>query len=156
MLEPVPPSIAAAYDPERFRGDGHRLVDMIADQLMRWHAGEGRVLPWQPPADARAHWAAQPLVAGAGELVSDLAQILAASTALAHPHCMAHQVAPPLPGAVLAETVAALLNNGMAIFEMGPAAVPIELAVIDCCAIELGYPDERRRRLHLGRVRSAT
>ncbi|MGN6109576.1 MAG: pyridoxal phosphate-dependent decarboxylase family protein, partial [Kofleriaceae bacterium] len=34
----------------------------------------------------------------------------------------------------------ALLNNGMAVAEMGPAAVPIELAVIDWMARRLGLP----------------
>lgn len=54
---------------------------------------------------------------------------------------MAHQVPPPLPGAALAELVSALLNNGMAVFEMGPAAVPIELTVIDWMNAKLGYPE---------------
>ena len=53
---------------------------------------------------------------------------------------MAHQVPPPLPGAALAELVSALLNNGMAVYEMGPASVPIELAVIDWMAGKLGLP----------------
>jgi len=133
----VPPGIAAAYDPDRFRKDGHALIEAIADQLARWHAGEGRVLPWTAPDAARAEWATQPL--SGGELIADLATVLERSTALAHPQCMAHQVPPPLPGAVLAETVAALLNNGMAVYEMGPAAVPIELAVIDFLCGKLGF-----------------
>ena len=47
---------------------------------------------------------------------------------------------PPLPDAALAELVAALLNNGMAVFEMGPAAVPIELAVLEWMCRKLGMP----------------
>src|SRR5262249_61923862 len=67
------------------------------------------------PATTREHW---PIVHG--DLVDDLLHVARESTALAHPQCMGHQVPPPLPGAVLAETVAALLNNGMAVYEMGP------------------------------------
>ncbi|HET9993628.1 MAG TPA: pyridoxal-dependent decarboxylase [Kofleriaceae bacterium] len=137
MSQRVPSEIRDAYDPERFRRDGHALIDTIADQLARWHAREGRVLPWREPAEARIEWGKQPL--SGGNLVEDLARILEASTALAHPHCMAHQVPPPLPSAVLAEAVSALLNNGMAVYEMGPAAVPIELAVIDFLCARLGY-----------------
>ena len=134
----VPPAIRAAYDPERFRADGHRLIDALADQLGQWQAREGVVLPWREPGEARAAWAAEPLEGG--ELVDDLARIARASTALAHPRCMAHQVAPPVPGAALAELVSALLNNGMAVAEMGPAAVPIELAVIRWMCDRIGLP----------------
>jgi L-2,4-diaminobutyrate decarboxylase len=136
----VPDAIAAAYDPERFREDGHRLIDEIANQLARWHARDGVVLPWRPPAEAREAWAAEPL--GGAELVAELVRIMRSSTALADPRCMGHQVPPPLPGAALAELVSAILNNGMAIAEMGPAAVPIELAVVGWMCRALGLPGE--------------
>ena len=137
-MSEVPRSIRDAYDPERFRADGHRLVDAVADQLARWHRREGQVLPWQPPAEARDAWAAKGL--DGGDLVDDLMEIARGSTALAHPRCMAHQVPPPLPGAVLAEAVSAILNNGMAVAEMGPVAVPVELAVIQWMCKTLGLP----------------
>jgi L-2,4-diaminobutyrate decarboxylase len=136
-MSSVPPAIAAAYDPERFRAEAHRLVDAIGDALTRWHRREGAVLPWRAPAEARAGWASEG-VAG-GDLVADLSRIMASSTALAHPRCMAHQVPPPLPTAALAELVSAMLNNGMAVYEMGPASVPIELAVIDWMCSRLGF-----------------
>ncbi len=138
MADDVPHAIRDAYDPERFRADGHRLIDALADQLGRWQAREGVVLPWLAPAEARDAWAAKGL--SGGELVDDLARIARASTAIAHPRCMAHQVPPPLPGATLAELVSAMLNNGMAVLEMGPASVPIEIAVIDWMRGKLGMP----------------
>jgi L-2,4-diaminobutyrate decarboxylase len=138
-MSSVPPAIAEAYDPDRFRTEGHRLIDAIADALGRWHEREGVVLPWRAPADARANWARKPF--GSADLVDELRRIMAGSTALAHPHCMAHQVPPPLPGAALAELVSAILNNGMAVYEMGPTAVPIEFAVIDWMCEKLGLPE---------------
>jgi L-2,4-diaminobutyrate decarboxylase len=143
---PIPPAVLDAFDPERLRADGHRLVEALADQLVRWHAREGLSVPWRDPAEARRAWADLPGLAHGpggprGELVADLLRAARASTALAHPHTMGHQVPPPLPGAVLAETVAALLNNGMAVAEMGTAAVPIELAVIDWMCRRLGLPE---------------
>lgn len=133
-------TIRDAYDPERFRADGHRLVDALADQLAAWHRGEGVVLPWRNPAEARAAWRLDASGNESADLVEDLAAIARASTALAHPSCMAHQVPPPLPGAALAELSAALLNNGMAVMEMGPASTPIELEVVEWMCRALGMP----------------
>jgi L-2,4-diaminobutyrate decarboxylase len=137
---PIPPALLDAFDPERFRADGHRLIDALADQLARWHARDGLAVPWRDPAEARRAWGG--LERGdRGDLVDDLLRAARASTAVAHPRVMGHQVPPPLPGAVLAEAVSALLNNGMAVAEMGTAAVPIELAVIDWMCRRLGLPE---------------
>lgn len=132
----MPPAICDAYDPERFRADGHRLIDAITDQLARWLARDGVVVPWRDPAEARAAYREL----GQGELVDDLVHVMRSSTALANPRCMGHQVPPPLPAAVLAEAVSALLNNGMAVAEMGTVATPIELAVVDWMCRTLGLP----------------
>ncbi|CAN5705892.1 aspartate aminotransferase family protein [soil metagenome] len=133
----IPRSICDAYDPERFRREGHALIDTLAEHLAHAHDRQGPVVPWQAPEAARVEWGEAPLAGG--DLHADLSRILARSTSLAHPHCMAHQVPPPLPGAVLAEAVAALTNNGMAVYEMGPAAVPIELAVVKFLCGKLGF-----------------
>ena len=133
----VPPNIRDAYDPERFRTEGHRLIDALADALARWQRREGLVLPWRTPDQARAVWARKGF--GGGVLVDELRRVMAASTALYNPRYMAHQVPPPLPVAALAELVSAVLNNGMAVFEMGPASVPIEMTVIDWMCEKIGY-----------------
>lgn len=133
-MSEVPAAIRDAYDPERFRADGHRLIDALADQLSKWQRREGRVLPWVEPGTSRAAWRD----VGRGDLVEDLLRAAQASTALANPRCMAHQVPPPVPVGVLAELVPALINNGMAVAEMGPAAVPIELAMIEWMCGKLG------------------
>ncbi|HEY5951674.1 MAG TPA: pyridoxal-dependent decarboxylase, partial [Kofleriaceae bacterium] len=134
---PVPASIAEAYDPERFRASGHELIDAIADALARWQRRDGLVLPWRTPDEALSMWSRKGF--GGTDLVVQLRRIMASSTALYHPRCMGHQVPPPLPGAALAELVSALLNQGMAVYEMGPAAVPIELSVVDWMCQKLGY-----------------
>ncbi len=138
-MSDVPGSIRDAFDPERFRADGHRLIDELASQLARWQGRDGVVLPWREPEKARAAW--DDIALGEGELVGDLIRIARASTALANPRCMGHQVPPPLPAGALAELVSALLNNGMAVAEMGPASVPIEFAVIRWLCARLGMPD---------------
>lgn len=131
-------AIRSAYDPERFRREGHAVIDALADALARQLDREGPVLPWREPAAAREEWGALPLAGG--NLVDDLTAFVARSTALYHPHCMAHQVPPPLPSSVLAELASAFVNNGMAVYEMGPASVPIELAVVQLLCTKLGFP----------------
>ncbi|HTL38894.1 MAG TPA: pyridoxal-dependent decarboxylase [Kofleriaceae bacterium] len=135
-MSTVPAVIADAYSPERLAKDGHRLIDAIAEQLASWQRREGVVLPWRAPSEARVQW---PLQNGGADLVDDLRRVMRSSTALYHPRVMAHQVPPPLPGAALAELVSALMNNGMAVYEMGPASVPIELEVVDWMCRKLGY-----------------
>lgn len=145
---PVPDVLARAYDPERFRADGHRVIDGLADHLAACvptaaTAPDDRpVIPYRPPGDALARW---PADYGEHPGADDaLAAVLAATAAdsirLHHPRYLGHQVPPPLPAAALADAAAALLNNGMVVYEMGGAATPQELAVIAWMARTLGLP----------------
>jgi L-2,4-diaminobutyrate decarboxylase len=60
---------------------------------------------------------------------------------LAHPMYMGHQVAPPLPQAVLADALASLLNNSIAVWEMSPTGSLVEAQVIRWMAELIGFPD---------------
>jgi L-2,4-diaminobutyrate decarboxylase len=139
-MSSVPPSIADAYDPEKFREQGHRLIDAVADAMARWHRRDGVVLPWRAPEDSVRAVARQQL--GGADAVDSLRRVMAGSTAMAHPHCMGHQVPPPLPVAVLSELVAAALNNGTSVYEYGPVSAPTEIAVVDWMAQKLGMGED--------------
>jgi L-2,4-diaminobutyrate decarboxylase len=141
MLPPIPETLRGAYDPERFRTEGHRLIDALADHLARATArDEAPVLPWVEPARAVEQWPAAYAEDGSGDLVGELERAVAGAIRLHHPRYLGHQVPPPMPGAALADLVAALLNNGMAVYEMGPTAVPAEVAVVRWMAERLGMP----------------
>ncbi|MCC6129523.1 MAG: aminotransferase class V-fold PLP-dependent enzyme [Acidobacteria bacterium] len=73
-------------------------------------------------------------------------QFLASSTRLHHPGYMAHQVALPNYGSALADLISGVLNNGMSVYEMGPAAGAIEVAVIDWMLDKIGWPPTGRNR----------
>jgi L-2,4-diaminobutyrate decarboxylase len=134
----VPP----AFDPETFREQGSSLVHQLADYLHRALRGELPVLPWRPPAEMAAAWETPFSEAPASDprALSDLfARVVAEANHLHHPRYIGHQVTAPLPVAALADLVSALLNNSMAVYEMGPGATAIERAVIRFLASRLGY-----------------
>jgi L-2,4-diaminobutyrate decarboxylase len=140
-LGPVPDVIARAYDPERFRADGHAVVDALADHLATCIPGDDLpVIPWIPPSDALARWPADFSDEPAETFPEVLARTIAGSTRLHHPRYVGHQVPPPVPGAALADAAGALLNNAMAVYEMGGTAVPQEFAVVTWMARVLGMP----------------
>lgn len=140
-LGEVPAAIRAAWDPEAFARDGAAVVADLAAALTRSQTRqEPRVLPWLAPEEQAAAFPASYPEVGHGDLRAEVTRVLARSIRLHHPQVLGHQVPPPLPSAALAELVGAMLNNGMAIYEMGPAATAIERAVVGWMASTLGLP----------------
>lgn len=140
-LPPPTARLRAAYDPERFRAEGHRVIDALADHLAAAVArDDAPVLPWQAPADAVAAWSSEFPDEPSATTIDTVLATLAGSIRLHHPRYLGHQVPPPLPAAALVDAMAALLNNGMAVYEMGGTATPHELAVLDWMARTLGLP----------------
>ncbi len=130
-----------AFDSEHFRQQGHQLVDKLADYLQQvLQRADMPVMPWREPADLRQEWQqllADPLPISFTELTEKLLQ---QSIHLHHPRNCGHQVAPPAPITALAELFSALLNNSMAIYEVGPAGTAIEKAVLAWLSQRLGMP----------------
>jgi L-2,4-diaminobutyrate decarboxylase len=134
--------IATAYDAERFRRQGHQLVDQLADYLASTSRGDALpVLPWAPPEENLARFPASFPEEPSGELAPFMARVLGNSNHLHHPRYVGHQVSAPLPLAVLCDFVSSLLNNGMAVYEMGPASTAMEHNVLRWMAGQLGLPE---------------
>jgi len=133
-------SIRAAFDPQTFRQHGHRVIDQLADYLGRALRGEvAAVLPPSDPRQMVERWKStfSAPTEGFGEFVE---RVLAQSNHLHHPRYVGHQVTSPLPLAALCELVAALLNNSMAVYEMGPVATAMEQNLVRWMATQLGFP----------------
>jgi L-2,4-diaminobutyrate decarboxylase len=128
-----------ALDPEAFRAVGHRVIDRLADHLDAAARGAMPVYPWADPADQLLRWPAQ-FETGSADFDELIGRVIAESNHLHHPGYVGHQVTPPLPAAALCELVAALLNNSMAVYEMGPASTAMEQAVVGWLARRLGLP----------------
>lgn len=127
-----------AYDSEQFRAMGHRVIDSLADHLR--DVANGPVLPWRDPATAISDWPTPPAQGGGVDAgLAILARWVAASNHLHHPGYVGHQVPPGLPLAALADAAVSLLNNSMTIFEMSPAGVPVEDAVVRWMCASLGF-----------------
>jgi L-2,4-diaminobutyrate decarboxylase len=131
--------IRRAYDPELFRARGHELVDRIAEYLRLATSGAVPVLPWKEPREQVAAWPAA--FPSADDFVGLLQRAVTESHHLHHPRYVGHQVTAPLPEAALADLVSALLNNGGAVYEMGPVSTAMERALAGFFTSTIGFPD---------------
>ncbi len=129
------------YDPEGFRRDGHALIDILADHLDSTSRREGPVLDYVPPAELLDRWTGTFQPNAGPSLIDMMPQVLSESHHLHHPGYIGHQVSSPLPSAALAELVSAVLNNGSAVYEMGPVSNVMERRLIDWFGAILGFPD---------------
>lgn len=128
------------YDPETFRQEGYKIVDLLADYFKQNLEQKGKVLNYIEPDDMFDSWV---------EFFNDQSKstndffikVLEDSVHLHHPRNMGHQVTPALPLSGLTEFFATSVNNGMAIYEMGPAATAIEKFVINWICSKIGYDE---------------
>lgn len=122
------------------RRDGQRVIELLARALDDASGRRVPVVELAPVAELEAllppHFPRG--AAEDGELERLLALVLRHSIRLHHPRFAGHQVSAPPPLAALCELVSALLNNGMAVYEMGPAANVIERSVLRFLADAIG------------------
>jgi L-2,4-diaminobutyrate decarboxylase len=132
--------LSQVYSPENFRQQAHDLVDLLADYLQSAQNQDfSQVIPWQEPADSLAAWQADfksPPLNNPQDLFK---KVIEQSTHLHHPRYMGHQVSTTAPLAALTGLLTGVLNNGMAVYEMGLVSNPIERIVSDWLAQKLGY-----------------
>ncbi|NUM52485.1 MAG: aminotransferase class I/II-fold pyridoxal phosphate-dependent enzyme [Candidatus Hydrogenedentes bacterium] len=124
-------SFERAFSPDAFRAHGHALIDALADYIAAAARGNKMpVLPWVEPEQMLERWPQTFPAAPAQDLDHLLARVLDEANHLHHPNYMGHQVPGPLPMGALCDMVASILNNGMAVYEMGPHGVAMERAII--------------------------
>ncbi len=137
-----------AFSPELFRAQAHAVADQLADYLAR--ATQRAAMPVLPPDTADAlveHWpdrfptgaASDPVAA----LTTLLADVITHSNHLHHPHYVGHQVTAPLPQAAVTELFSTLLNNVMAVYEMGPVSTAMERSLIRWMGAQCGFDRAR-------------
>ena len=139
-MDALPESLRSAFDPERFRTEGHAVVDQLADYLAAATTRALPVLPWVAPEASLALWPEAPPEEPATSPGELLGKVLAGSNHLHHPCYVGHQVTAPLPSSALVHLATALLNNGSAVHEMGPVSVPLERRALAWMAGRAGLP----------------
>jgi L-2,4-diaminobutyrate decarboxylase len=133
-------NIPAPFDPEEFRKEGHLLVDTLSDYLKEALSGsEMPVLPWTEPEELAEIFSFDKALGENEPLDSFIKRIIRYSNHLHHPHYIGHQVTSPLPVTILTQFCTTLLNNGAAIYEMGPVNMAMEKNVINRIGSMIGY-----------------
>lgn len=133
-------SFKRAFDATVFREQGHKLIDTLADYIeSATRGGDMPVLPWVEPERMLERWPQMFPEKPALDLNDLLGRVLDEANHLHHPHYMGHQVPGPLPLGALCDMVASLLNNGMAVYEMGPHGVAMERAIVRWMGSLVGY-----------------
>ncbi|MEL6733302.1 MAG: aminotransferase class V-fold PLP-dependent enzyme [Bacteroidota bacterium] len=136
-------SIETIYNVDQFRTQGHELIDMLSDYLSKMLKGdEVPVLPNLSPDTLYLHWNQKLKEQQIFHFPSLIQDVLDQSLHLHHPRNAGHQVSSPAPLSVLASLVSDLLNNGMAVYETGPASSVMDRIVIEEVNKVIGYGPE--------------
>ena len=139
-LHPLHPTLREAYDSSAFRAFGHDLVDRLADHL---EDSLGRRRPTSypvgTPQEELAFWKA--FMARSGSREEAIHAVLERSNQLHDPRYMGHQVAVPFPQEAMLGALTDLLNNGQAIYEMGPTNATLEHLLLNEVGQALGLPE---------------
>jgi L-2,4-diaminobutyrate decarboxylase len=125
------------YDTEVFRKKGHELIDQLADHLEdKLQQKSGNAIHWNEPEKELTFWETFLEKGDKNELFSEITK---RTTYIHHPHYIGHQVTPTAPMTALTGMISSLLNNGMAVYEMGMSSSAIERVVTDVLCKKIGY-----------------
>jgi L-2,4-diaminobutyrate decarboxylase len=125
------------YDSEIFRKKGHKLIDQLADHLEdKLQQKSSHTIHWNEPGKELAFWETFLEKGDKNQLFSEITK---RTTYIHHPHYIGHQVTPTAPMTALTGMISSLLNNGMAVYEMGMSPSAIERVVTDVLCKKIGF-----------------
>jgi L-2,4-diaminobutyrate decarboxylase len=130
------------YDPQFFRENADRLRDLVVEELETTRKRAGKVLVQKQIDEIlRELDFDRRVFEGGGDLAALARLFLSNSNHLRHPRYMGHQVAIPMIPSMFADLLSALVNNGMAVYEMGPAASAVEKGIVRWMLGKLGWTE---------------
>ncbi len=129
------PKLQQAYDFNHFEKQGKDLISQLSKHLRNSQLNNAQSNNWLEPKDELSFWQNYQFK-NTTTFVDDLLQH---SIHLHNPKYMGHQVSVPAPLSALTNLISGLLNNGMAVYEMGQAGTAIERVVVELFCQTLGY-----------------
>ncbi|MEM7484813.1 MAG: aminotransferase class I/II-fold pyridoxal phosphate-dependent enzyme [Bacteroidota bacterium] len=127
----------AIYAQDSFRKIGKQLIDVLANHLENTTSGNNqKTINWNEPEDELDFWKE---FMENGDENDFFNQILKRTTHTHHPKYVGHQVGVTAPITVLTGMLSNLLNNGMAVYEMGMSPNAIERIVTEKLCETVGY-----------------
>ena len=135
--------LSHTYDSEEFRKHGHELIDILADYLKEATSrSDMPVLDYREPDDLVDEFDLDNQANRDLPLDGFIRKVVAAMNHLHHPRFVGHQNTPPLTAGIIAQMCTTLLNNGVAVYEMGPASMAAERNVIRYMSRLIGFGGE--------------
>ncbi len=133
-----------------FRRQGEMVLGLLADFVDRGHRGDGEVVRVRAVDELARTMDLARLIAEGGADDDDLRVLVTIfldnATNVHHPAYMAHQISVPHYASALADLISGTIANGMSVYEMGPAAGTMEIAVIDWMLAKVGWQPTGRNR----------
>ena len=116
---------------------GKMIVDELGEHITNTiHNKNPKTIEWNNPEAELRFWED---FLKKGDINDFVPEILKRTTHTHHPKYMGHQVATTAPITALTSMVSSLLNNGMAVYEMGMSPSAIEKVVINSICKKIGY-----------------
>ncbi len=127
------------YSPEAFKERAMDLINELTVHLKNTTAGKNhKVINWNEPENELKFWKE---FLENGHQKDFFSEVLNRTIHTHNPKYVGHQVAAPVPITALTGMISALLNNGMAIYEMGMSPSAIERIVTDKVCQKIGYDE---------------
>ena len=137
-----------AYDSQVFETLGKQLVEKVAEHLHNTTNGINQnTINWNPPEKELEFWKDY---LKNGDIKDFFTEILKRTTHTHHPKYVGHQVGVSHPATLLTGMIGSLLNNGMAVYEMGMSPTAMERIVMDMVCQRIGYQENSRGFLTSG------
>lgn len=131
------PLLERVYNAQEFEGFANQLIMQLSAYLNAQQLPESKANNWQAPDDELNFWHNYQYK----DLTGFVDDLLKHSIHLHNPKYMGHQVSAPAPLSAAMNLLSGLLNNGMAVYEMGQAATAIEKCVIELFCEKVGYDE---------------